>query len=356
MLFWTEPEYLLAALVWVLALGVGLRQLLVWRRRCKARGLVIRKVSIALSVWMLLAFVTSLEIGFAAFADSTDAFNMTNISKRWFRRYIEPQRNEDGFRDCRPLQRKLAAGKKRVVFYGDSFTIGHGLRRMEDRFSDLVEVGLNAKSETAPWEVSNFGECGWEIATIEGMMKATFTEGYEANVIVYAYMLNDIEGYDPRTTEAIKEIQKHQPQHWLWTRTYFFNWLYFRWQQYQAGRTVDYFPHLRDSYRSPAWVSVQRTLQRMRDNARQNGADFRVAIFPFMHSLGSNYPFRGVHQQIADFCRDESIPVLDLDPVFSAHLDESLVVGRFDNHPNERAHRLAAEALLKDLLSDLRAD
>ena len=68
MLFWTEPEYLLAALVWVLALGVGLRQLLVWRRRCKARGLAIRKVSIALSVWMLLAFVTSLEIGFAAFA------------------------------------------------------------------------------------------------------------------------------------------------------------------------------------------------------------------------------------------------------------------------------------------------
>ena len=35
------------------------------------------------------------------------------------------------------------------------------------------------------------------------------------------------------------------------------------------------------------------------------------------------------------------------------HSGENLVVSRFDAHPNERAHAIAAEALEKDLLSDL---
>jgi len=354
MLFWTEPEYLLAAFLWMLALGFGLRRLLLWRRRCKVQGSSVKAVGVALSVWMLLAFVTSLEVGFAAFADSTDAFNMTNISKRWFRRYIEPQRNGDGFRDRREFAKQPPEGVQRVMFYGDSFTIGHGLRRMQDRFSDRVEVGLNAGATAPRWECANLGECGWEIAAIEGVMKATLKEGYRAKIFVYCYMLNDIEGYDPRTTEAIKEIQKHQPQHWLWTRTYFFNWLFFRWQQYQAGRTVDYFPHLRDSYRSPVWNSVKATLIRMRNVAAERDVELRVAIFPFMHNLGAEYPFREVHQQLAAFCRLEKIPVLDLEPVFTAHLQEGLVVSRFDNHPNERGHELAADALLSELLSDLR--
>ena len=45
--------------------------------------------------------------------------------------------------------------------------------------------------------------------------------------------------------------------------------------------------------------------------------------------------------------------MLDLQPIFSEHTGEKLEVSRFDAHPNERAHAIAAEAIEKDLFSDL---
>ena len=37
---------------------------------------------------------------------------------------------------------------------------------------------------------------------------------------------------------------------------------------------------------------------------------------------------------------------LDLLPAYRAHRDEDLVVNRFDAHPNERAHAIAAKEIL----------
>ncbi len=77
-----------------------------------------------------------------------------------------------------------------------------------------------------------------------------------------------------------------------------------------------------------------------------------MVIFPFVREVGEDYPFRAAHAQIVEFCKAEKIPVLDLEPVFRRHAGESLVVSRFDAHPNERAHAIAAEAIERDLLAD----
>lgn len=354
LLFWTEPEYLLAMAGWLAVMVLTLRWLLQTRRRLRvlAPRKTRRSLYVAFSTWLVLALLTAFELSFAAFVDHSDAFNMTNISKRWFRRHIETQRNLAGFRDQREFVEQLPDGLRRIVFLGDSFTIGHGIRRREDRFTDRVEAAIE---QVAPgqYQVANLGECGWEVSMIEAMMKATFEKGYRTNVVVYVYMLNDIEGYDPRTQATIRELQETQPQSGLWTNTYFFNWLYFRWQQYQAGRTVDYFPHLANSYRSEAWRKVRNSLRRMHANAREHGTEFRLVVFPFLHNLGPDYPFQAVHQQLVDFCREEGIAVLDLEPVLTPHRSEGLVVNAFDNHPNEFCHGLVAEAILKELLSDL---
>jgi hypothetical protein len=57
-----------------------------------------------------------------------------------------------------------------------------------------------------------------------------------------------------------------------------------------------------------------------------------------------------VHAKVVAFCKSEQVPVLDLDPVLTPHVDEGLTVNRFDAHPNERAHALAAEAIRNELL------
>ena len=44
--------------------------------------------------------------------------------------------------------------------------------------------------------------------------------------------------------------------------------------------------------------------------------------------------------------REEGVPHLDLLDTFDGRDPSDLVVGRFDAHPNEEGHRIAAEAIL----------
>ena len=76
-------------------------------------------------------------------------------------------------------------------------------------------------------------------------------------------------------------------------------------------------------------------------------------VFPFMHNLGPDYDFHHAHTKLVKYCREAKIPVLDLEPVLAPHVEEGLTVSRFDAHPNERAHELAAEAILGLLLDNL---
>jgi len=101
------------------------------------------------------------------------------------------------------------------------------------------------------------------------------------------------------------------------------------------------------------WQLMKQKLLDVKDLCRRHESDFRVVVFPFLHNLGPEYPFRHAHRLIDDFCRRADIPVLDLEPVLAAHVRDGLMVSRFDAHPNERAQALVAEAILRDLLADL---
>jgi hypothetical protein len=88
----------------------------------------------------------------------------------------------------------------------------------------------------------------------------------------------------------------------------------------------------------------------------ENDIDFRVAIFPFLHNLGPDYPFAAAHEHVVDFCTKAGVKVLDLRAVLEPHVSEGLTVNRFDAHPNARAHALVAEAIQDELLGDLWRD
>jgi len=363
LLFWCSPTYLLVMALLAAGLIAWLRFLLRKIRRIRRQSTTdpaVRKFPFwpkpMFAVWSLLTVLYVLELGFAAFVDTTDAFNATQVSARWFQRHVEPYRNREGFRDRHAAFPRHADSKVTNLFMiGDSFTIGQGINRMEDRFSERSEVALNNRRQRGdkPVVVYNLGEFGWEVSMIEGVVRAALTEGYQPDIIVYVYMLNDIEGYDPRTEASIKVIQQNHPQFFLWTDTYFFNWMHFLWRQHRASRTVEYFPHLADSYRESPWVGVQRSLLAMQESCQQHDVELRMVLFPFLHNLGPNYEFKHAHQQLAEFCEAQNIRCLDLEPVLTAHRDDGLTVNRYDNHPNEHCHAIVAKAITERLLDDL---
>lgn len=352
MLFGLPPDYLFAFSVWVAGGCGALIGLLRFRRQSRHNLSRLITSNLLLACWVVIGFLTVVEFYFAFVYDQSDTFNMTLASRRWFNRHIEPYRNADGFRDTHELPEQLPAGKRHVVFVGDSFTFGHGIRRIEDRFSDIVAADLE-RVHPGEFIVSNLGEAGYEVSLIEGLVRALVEHGRPVTTLVYVYNLNDIEGYDPQTAETIKSLQANEPRFWLFARLYSWNWFYFRYQQYSRAEVSNYFPHLQKSYDTEAWNGLAAKLDAMRDVCRGAKIDFRMVIFPFVHNLGPDYPFEAVHKKMVRYCDSSAIPVLDLLPVLNEHAHERLVVSRFDAHPNEAAQRIVAQALREQLLADL---
>src|SRR5438046_47259 len=80
------------------------------------------------NVLVLLFLVTILAVGgeiyFRFFYDATDAINLTKVSERWFQRHC--RLNGSGCRDTIEYETRIATGKRRITFLGDSYTAGHG--------------------------------------------------------------------------------------------------------------------------------------------------------------------------------------------------------------------------------------
>jgi lysophospholipase L1-like esterase len=352
LVLYLSPEYLIGMGVWLIALGLGMALLLRARRRSHQSPRRLLAANAGLSLVMLLAVITVAELAFACLADFSDTFNISNVSKRWLALHIDGERNQNGFRDRNELTTFVPAGKKRIIFLGDSFTAGHGIRRMEDRFSDLIAARFE-REQPGKFVVANMARPAYDALFVTQLAKdEVLKKHYDVAACVYVYNLNDVDRYDPRTADSLQTIQSSEPTSFLFRDTYLLNWLYFRFVAFRSSGANSYYENLRQSYESEPWAQVQTLLKDLNHQCKEQGVDFRMVIFPFVRDVGENYPFRAAHKRIVDFCRAEKIPVLDLEPVFRPLASDNLVVSRFDAHPNERAHAIAAEAIEHDLLAD----
>ena len=91
----------------------------------------------------------------------------------------------------------------------------------------------------------------------------------------------------------------------------------------------------------------------MNELTTRDGAHLLVAIWPLLEEL-DDYPFGAIHGQIADELTERGVAVLDMLPTFAGRDESELHVHPTDHHPNEIAHRLAAEAIAKALSEQLK--
>jgi hypothetical protein len=82
---------------------------------------------------------------------------------------------------------------------------------------------------------------------------------------------------------------------------------------------------------------------------RARGVPFVVGIFPlFGNPLDESYPFVEEHEKVAQAAGEAGALVVDLLPWYRGLRWELLVVdGPRDEHPNEIAQRIAAQALAR---------
>lgn len=98
--------------------------------------------------------------------------------------------------------------------------------------------------------------------------------------------------------------------------------------------------------RTEHWRVQQRHLRDLFVLARERGIAVGFVIFPVLAQLDEeSYPFERVCNLLTRFARAEGVPALSLLDGFRGARGPDLWVSPYNQHPNPRAHELAAEAL-----------
>ena len=132
---------------------------------------------------------------------------------------------------------------------------------------------------------------------------------------------------------------------WFRRNSYFVDILYHRYKVSRDPAMRQYYDFVLKGYSGSIWELQQQRLITLRDLVQSHGGRLLVVTFPFMHNMGPNYEFKNVHDQLNQFWTGLNVPHLDLLPVFKDLPPSKITVNRYDAHPNEYAHALAAQSI-----------
>jgi hypothetical protein len=365
-----------------------------------------RLISGNLIVLLFLAslVVLSAECYFRFWYDQPDSFGLMKTSKRWFERHY--QANAAGWRDNVDYVLEVPAGKRRVTFVGDSFTVGHGVRDVDDRFVNLIRKAHH------DWDVHCVGLNGWDtgqelmtLAELVGITGQSFApiqsqtdpsgrivlaedaqgalflgrdergrivvreppgpsgalgrivygdapknrllNSYQFQTVVLVYNLNDVSDLMPERSRILRRIYEDSKPGWLGEHSYLANTLHYRLFARNDPDISTYYGFTRDAYlpNGEQWKQQTERLELLVRFVRTGGGRLLVVTFPFLDQLGDAYAYREAHTMLNALWRRLGVPHLDLLPLFADSDPRTVIVNRYDAHPNEHAHAMAATAI-----------
>jgi hypothetical protein len=343
-----ENVFLGAAAVTPIACGLALATL--YRRvRRKSSPATLSQILVG-NLLLLLFLVSSAllvgEVYYRFFYDTTDSLMYTKVSRRWEQRYY--RWNTATARDNQEYKLFVSNGKRRITFLGDSFTAGHGIKNVEDRFANRI------RSQRPEWEVHVLARPGFDTWGEIEFLRTWVTNRYELDLVALVYCLNDNSDMIPERWEAIDRIQADvRNAGWLRQNSFFLDVVYHRLRLRNDPFMRGYFDLVQNAYRGPLWQQQQQRLVQLKQLVESNGGKLVVITFPFLHALGATYPYEFVHQQFRQFWSDQGVPHLDLLPTFRNLSPKDVTVNSFDAHPNERANELVTPLILEFLQTNL---
>jgi lysophospholipase L1-like esterase len=279
--------------------------------------------------------------------NTTDSLVYTKTSRHWMERYWKL--NDDNLRDDLLVPMTREAGKRRITFVGDSFTAAHGVKDIQDRFVNLIR---RAHPE---WEVHMFAVPGFDTWEETDILSFYLKRGYELDLVVLVYCLNDVSDLLPGREENLARInQEIAAQGWLQRNSYLVDTWHHRWQARRDPFIKNYYSFVREGYTGAVWEKQKQRLNDFGTMVRTNGGQVAAVTFPFLHALGANYDYQFAHEELNQYWQTAGVPHLDLLPVYREIPKDQLIVNRLDPHPNEYGHKLAAEAMDKFLQERLK--
>jgi len=317
-----------------------------------ARPAVFRVTALALSVLLVLGFA---EVFFWLF-----------WSEPWYERLPEQQiqRSQSAFEvggrefviRHPPLGLSKLPDTRRILFVGDSFTYGSGVREV-DTFVSLITAKLNEESQRNGGPLYESFNAGIPASMTSDWIHLfdSVAEGFEPDWVVVVFFLRDgVEGVTSlgQITRIRNEMAKLSGDSPLYR--YSRLWRYFVDRDAQARLSDEYLGRLRNGYigneqQTREWRRAQANLQYLEAEAARLGARFALVIFPVLFELREDYPLEAAVDEILRFGNGERMKTLSLLPAFRGRSAPELWVSPLDQHPNAEGHTIAAQAVFEML-------
>ncbi|MBU0719178.1 MAG: hypothetical protein KJ749_13085, partial [Planctomycetes bacterium] len=308
-----------------------------WKKRRKT-GLVAGNTLILFCLLGIAAMVGETYLRFVYVG--TDVFGASLPARRWFA--LHTKLNSFGCRDVEWIPHK-PENVRRIAFVGDSFAYGWGIERVENRFTEQIAARFDRRSPGSV-EVMNVTKPGWGTAAQLTPVK-DLVDRFQVDEVVLCYVLNDIEPLLP-VSEDFNPLQPPDPVILDPDRSCLFDYLYRTFWIPRVPAVRGYRDWLVAGFANEEiWLHHQRQLGEIVQYCRSRGVVFRVALLPFLHLTGGEFPARELHAQVREFFDRIGVDTLDLLPTVAGRAAGELIVNRRDPHPNELAHQLFAQAI-----------
>lgn len=237
-------------------------------------------------------------------------------------------------------------GVYRIAVIGDSFTFAPYMQ-YDDAFPKRLERYLNLNVGQRRVEVINYGVPRYSTSHEIKTTRQALDEG--ADLVLLQITLNDPEikldwptGLQLDTQTG--EVTLSNPIYRYWKSL-----AYVR-TRIENSRThreyKDYFFRLFD--KKANWQSFSDSMGKLVGLCRKQGVPIAASVFPlFGYPVDDNYPFFPIHQKISGLLDSLEVVHHDISEVYrNVPVERLQVLPGVDRHPNEIAHRMAAEQIL----------
>ncbi len=245
----------------------------------------------------------------------------------------------------------------RILVLGDSFTWGDGVHE-EDAYPFRMQFRMNLDDPQRRYRVLNAGRNGLNTVGQLELLDELGLLVSQPDLVLVGFTLNDPEPSNKGLARGLRaSTNRRLPPGWvereMYKRSRLFRLVWDRLENSRQRRAFNAYVASMFDRASPHWQACVEALEALRDRLGERGIPLLVAVFPaFDAPFDDHYPYAAQQRQILDTLDGLGIPAADLRPLYEGVETRRLAVTPFtDAHPNELAHRIAA-----DFLAELAGD
>ena len=262
--------------------------------------------------------------------------------------------NKEGFRD-----KEFKKNEKAILFLGDSYTAGWGIKKVENRFSDIAFKNLKGNKGYTFYNIGQYGaDSKIEYENLKRMVNK-----YNPNsqYLVLQVLYNDIDPYLPtpnKACEKLNQITKSSAYELFVNGSYVVNLLSNFYpatsnknQNKKLSKTCSYEERLRIGYNDSLYYNK---MFRYHDSiitlCKSKNIKPIVVYFPLMEDLNFDKNFN-IDTRFQSYFESKNIDFINVKNHISHLNRDQRQASKMDAHASEKVHEIAGKLIAKKINS-----